>query len=70
MGDFVQVIEGFPLGHFLGTIEALAAFTTTVRSIRQEEEDPKFQKASALGAVDVLAATQRTIPLFGVHKQA
>ncbi len=52
---FVEFVETFPLGHFLGGIETLAALAAPVRAIRQEEQNPKFQKASTLGAMHVVA---------------
>ena len=67
--DFVDFFEDISLRHFFRAIETLAAFPAAVGAIGQEKKDPKFHQASALGAVDVLAATQRTIPLLGVNKQ-
>ena len=67
--DFVEFVEGVPFGHSLGAIETLAALTAPVWAIRQEEQDPKFQEASAFGAMHMVAATQRTIPFLSVYKQ-
>lgn len=67
--DIVEFVEAFSLGHTSGAIKSLPAFAATVRTIGQEEQDPKFQNTSALGAMDVFAAAQRAIPFFGVHKQ-
>jgi hypothetical protein len=47
----------------------LAAFAAPVRAIRQEEENPKFQEASALGAMHVVATTQRTSSVRSVQEQ-
>jgi hypothetical protein len=66
----VKLVEAFPLGQFLGAIETLAALAAAIGTIGQKEEDPKFQKASALGAMHVVAAAQRTTSFLGVHKQA
>jgi hypothetical protein len=68
--DFVEFLEAFPLGHGSGAIKALAALTAPVGAIRQEEQDPKFQKATAPGAMYVLAATQRTSSVHGIQKQS
>ena len=64
----VQFVEAFLLGHPLGAIETLAALAAAIRAKRQEEQDPKFQKPSALGAMHVIAAAQGTISIFGVCK--
>ena len=66
---FVEFVEAFPLGHVSGAVETLATFSAAVRAKRQEEKDPKFQEASALGAMHVFAAAQRTIPLLGIDEQ-
>jgi hypothetical protein len=63
------LFEDIWLRHLFGAVETLAAFPAAVGAIRQAKKDPKFQKASALGAVDVLAAAQRTIPLLRVNEQ-
>jgi hypothetical protein len=68
--DFVDFFEDIWLRHFFRAIETLAAFPAAVGAVGQEKKDPKFHQASPLGAVDVLAATQRTIPLLGVNEQA
>ena len=64
-----EIVEAFLLGHFLGAIETLAALAAPIRTIGQKEEDPQFQKASALGAMHVVATTDRTISFLGVHEE-
>jgi hypothetical protein len=68
--DFVRFLEAFPLGHASGAIKALAALTAPVGAIRQEEKDPKFQKASAPGAMHMVAATHGTSSVHSIQKQA
>lgn len=67
---FIELFDVLLFGQFLGAIETLAALAATIRAIGKEEQDPKFQKASALGAMHMIAATQRTIPFLGVDEQA
>jgi hypothetical protein len=67
--DLVEFLQVFPFGHASGAIKALAALATPIGTIRQDEKDPKFQKASALGAMHVVAATQGTSSVLCVHKQ-
>jgi hypothetical protein len=66
----VEFVETVPLGHILRAIEALAAFSAAIGAVRQEEQDPKFQNASALSAMHVFAPADRTIPFLGVNEQA
>jgi hypothetical protein len=68
--DFVRFLDSFFLRHAFGAIKALAALAAPVGTIRQEEKNPKFQKAPAPGAMHMVAATQRTSPVHGVQKQA
>ena len=67
---FVEFVEAFPPRHSFGAIETLAALAAAIGAIWKEEQDPKFQKAPALGAMHVVAAAKRTISIFGVWKQS
>jgi hypothetical protein len=65
---FVEFAGVFPLRLFLGAIKTLAALAAAIGTKRQEEQNPKFQNAPALGAMHVVAAAQRTISVLGVGK--
>ena len=65
---FLEFVEEILLGQILGAIKPLTALAATIRAIGQEEQDPKFKKASALGAMHVVAAAQRTLSFLGVHE--
>jgi hypothetical protein len=67
--DLVEFLQAFSLRHVSGAIKALAALAAPVGTIRQEEKDPKFQKASAPSPMHVVAATKRTSSVHGVEKQ-
>jgi hypothetical protein len=67
---FVESAVAFVFGQMPRAIETLAALATAVRAIGQEEQNPKFQKAPALGPMNVLAAAERTNSFTGVGKQA
>jgi hypothetical protein len=66
----IQVVEVFLLGHAFRSVEALAALAATIGAKRKEDQNPKFQKASALGAMHVIAAAHRAISIFRVCKQS
>jgi hypothetical protein len=65
---FVEFFHAFPLRHPFGSVKTVAALAAAVRTIRQYEQDPKFQKAPALGAMNVVAATLRTVSFFSVRE--
>jgi hypothetical protein len=65
-----KLLNLIPLGHFLRAIEALAALAAAVGAIREKQKDPKFQKASALGSMNVVAAAERAVSILGIHEHA
>jgi hypothetical protein len=67
---FVEFAGVFLFAQMPRAIEALATLATAVRAIGQEDQNPKFQKAPALGAMNVLTAAKRTNSFTGVGKQA
>ena len=66
----VKILELIPFGHSPGAVKTLAAFAAAVGTVGEKEQDPEFQQASALGSVDMIAATEGTVSFLGVHEHA
>jgi hypothetical protein len=66
----LKLLDFIPFGHVLRAIETLAAFAAAVGAIRKKQQDPKFQKASSFGTMDMVAATEGTISILGIYKDA
>jgi hypothetical protein len=66
----LKIVEFFSFRQLLRAIETLAALAAAVWTIREKQQDPKFQNASSLGAMDMVTATEGTISILGIYKEA
>jgi hypothetical protein len=68
--QIIQFIENIRPWQVLRAIKTFPALTATVRSIRDEKHDPKFQKASAFGSMYVVATTKWAISFVRINEKA